>query len=366
VGGPIFNGMYIEEDRMQHRALRIVHYINQFFGGIGGEDKAHVGPQVKLGPIGPGRVVAEALADRGEVIATVICGDNYFTERIEEATNEVVNLLRSHQPDAVIAGPAFDAGRYGMACGALCKAVQHQLGIPAITGMYRENPGVDLFRKDVYIVETEASARKMPEAVAKMVHIVYRLAANEKIGKPSAEGYFSRGFLENETSDRIGAERVVSMLLAKLKGQYIESEVPPPKYDRVEPAPGIKDLRSATIALVTDGGLVPKGNPDRIEAKHATRFGAYSIKGSDALIPGNYEVHHVGYSPVFVTQDPHRLVPVDVVRDMEKQGVIARLHETFYTTTGAVSIVENARKMGHAIAKELKSDGVSGVILTST
>jgi glycine reductase len=346
--------------------LRIVQYLNQFFGGIGGEDKAHVGPQVKSGPIGPGRAVQGALGDRGKVIATIICGDNYFAERIEDATAEVINLLRPYQPDAVIAGPAFDAGRYGIACGALCKGVQDQLGVPAVTGMYKENPGVDLFRKHVYILETEDSARRMSEALSKMLKIVFKLVGKEKIGKPSEEGYFPRGYLENEMSDRLGAERVVSMLLAKLNGESFKSEVSLPKYDRVEIAPGIKDLRSAIIALVTDGGLVPKGNPDRIEDRAATRFGSYSLKGRDALDPNDYEVTHVGYTPVFVLQDPHRLVPVDVMRDLEKEGAIKKLHEKFYSTAGAVNIVENVKRMGQAIGKELKNEGVSGVILTST
>ena len=67
------------------QALRIVHYLNQFFGGIGGEDKASEGPQLKEGLIGPGRAVQDVLKERGEVVATVICGDNYFVERTEEA-----------------------------------------------------------------------------------------------------------------------------------------------------------------------------------------------------------------------------------------------------------------------------------------
>jgi glycine reductase len=156
------------------------------------------------------------------------------------------------------------------------------------------------------------------------------------------------------------------MLLAKLRGEPFETEVPLPRYDRVKPAPGIKDLCLATIALVTDGGLVPKGNPDRIEARAATRFGSYSFKGMDGLNPDDYEVNHIGYTPVFVLQDPHRLVPVDVMRDLEKEGIIGKLHEKFYATAGAVCIVENVQKMGRAIAKELKDEEVSGVILTST
>jgi glycine reductase len=321
---------------------------------------------MKIGPIGPGKAVQGALGDQGKVVATIICGDNYFAERIEDATAEVIGLLKMYQPDVVIAGPAFDAGRYGIACGALCKGVQEQLGIPAVTGMYKENPGADLYRKDVYIVETEASARRMAEAVTKIVNIVFKLVDKEKLGKPSEEGYFPRGYLRNEVSDQVGAERVVSMLLAKLHGELFESEVSLPRYDRVESAPGIKDLASATIALVTDGGLVPKGNPDRIEDRAATRFGAYSLKGNNVLAPDDYEVTHVGYTPVYVLQDPDRLVPVDVMRDLEKEGIIGKLHETFYSTAGAVNIVENVKRMGQAIARELKKEGVSGVILTST
>jgi glycine reductase len=351
---------------MGARGLRVVHYLNQFFGGIGGEDKAHVGPEVKTGPVGPGIAVQQALGERGNVVATVICGDNYFSEKIEDATVEVIRLIQTHQPDAVIAGPAFDAGRYGIACGALCKGVQKQLGIPAVSGMFKENPGVDLYRREVYIIETGDSARKMAEAVSRMVNLVCRLAATEKIGKPSEEGYFPRGYLENEVSDRLGAERVVSMVLAKIRGESFESEVPPPKFDQVNPAPGIRDLRAATIALVTDGGLVPKGNPDRIEARAATRFGSYSLRGIKALNPDDYEVNHVGYTPVYVLQDPHRLVPVDVMRDLEEERRIGKLHERFYATAGAVCVIENVKKMGQAMAKELKADGVSGVILTST
>lgn len=351
---------------MQNKAIRVVHYLNQFFGGVGGENQADVGPKAENGPVGPGKAVQQALGRRGEVVGTVICGDNYFAERIEEATEEVIQLIISYRPDAVIAGPAFQAGRYGIACGALCKAVQERLDIPAVTGMHRENPGVDLFRKDVYIVETEGSARKMAEVVSKIVDILSRLAAGQKIGKPTDEEYFSRGFLVNEIQDQTAAERAISMLLAKIRGESYETEVPLPSYDPVERSPGIEDLASATIALVTDGGLVLKGNPDKIEAERATRYGSYSIEGIDTLNPEDYEVKHSGYTHAFISEDPNRLVPVDVMREEEKEGKIGKLHNAFYTTAGCASIVENAKGMGKAIAKELKRAGVQGAILTST
>ena len=42
---------------------RIVMYINQFFGGIGGEDKAGYEPSVEEGPVGPGNVILSCLKD---------------------------------------------------------------------------------------------------------------------------------------------------------------------------------------------------------------------------------------------------------------------------------------------------------------
>ena len=41
--------------------LRVVHYVNQFFGGIGGEDQAHVGVSAREGAVGPGRLLERAL-----------------------------------------------------------------------------------------------------------------------------------------------------------------------------------------------------------------------------------------------------------------------------------------------------------------
>lgn len=348
------------------RELRIVHYLNQFFGGIGGEDKATTGPEVREGAVGPGIALRNAFKDKGEVVATVICGDDYFASRIDEVTQEIIQLLTAYRPDIVIAGPAFNAGRYGVACGAVCQAVQEKLGIPAVTGMYEENPGVDIYKRHLYIVRTADSARGMAEAVSRMVNLACKLAAGQDIGKPDEEGYIPRGILNRELSDKTGAQRAVAMLVAKLQGKPFEAELHPPKFERVDPPSALSALSSSKIALVTDGGLVPRGNPDKLESLKATQYGRYTIKGADRLAPEDYEVVHVGYDNSSINQDPHRLIPLDVMRDLEREAVIGKVGENLYSTTGVATTLEYSKEIGQGIAEQLKSEGVDGVILTST
>jgi len=355
-----------EERENMSKSLHVVHYLNQFFGGIGGEDKASVGPQIKEGTVGLGGAMQNALKDNGKIVATVICGDNYFAENTEEAVTKILQMMESFRPEIVIAGPAFNAGRYGIACGEVCRAVQNKLGIPTVTGMYDENPGVDLYKREVYIVRTNDSVKNAAEAVSRMISIALRLVNSEKIGRPDEEGYFPRGFIRNERSDKTAAKRAVSMLLSKIKGEPFESEIKLPKFDKVKPAPAVKNLSSAKLALVTDGGLVPRGNPNNIPGLKSTTFASYSIKGISALHPEDFEGNHVGYDTDYVNADPNRLVPLDVMRDMEKEGVIGKLHNTIYSTAGIGTSLDNARKIGQGIAEQLQIDEVNGVILTST
>ena len=346
--------------------MRVVCYVNQFFGQLGGEDKAGVGPRLVTGALGPARAVQQALGDAGTVVATVICGDNYVAEQTERAVGELLELVAGQRPDLVVAGPAFLAGRYGVACGALCAAVQAKLGVPAVTGMHAENPGVDLYRRQVYIAQTGGDAGRMLEDVRRIVGLGLTLARGETPGAPAAEGYFARGVTRNTVAAANGAERAVAMLLDKLAGRPFTSEVPLPDFPRVAAPRLLKTLEGATIALVTDGGWVPQGNPDGIEALNATRYGAYSIAGQSGLEAGRYDNVHRGYDTTYVKKDPHRLVPVDVARELEQSGAIGKLHETVYSTTGVATTLAHSARMGREIAAKLREAGVDAVILTST
>ncbi|SHH94620.1 glycine reductase [Sporanaerobacter acetigenes DSM 13106] len=346
--------------------IRVVHYINQFFAGIGGEEKADYKPEVREGVVGPGMALNAGFKGEAEIVATVICGDSYFNENLEEAKKEVIEMVKKYNPDLFIAGPAFNAGRYGVACGTITDAVQSELGIPVLTGMYEENPGADMFKKSVYIVSTKNSAAGMRDAVSKMVPLALKLVKNEEIGSPEEEGYMSRGIRKNFFAEKRGSERAVEMLIKKLKGEEFVTEFPMPDFDRVEPNPAVKDLSKAKIALVTSGGIVPKGNPDHIESSSASKYGKYDIEGFDNLTSETHETAHGGYDPVYANEDPDRVLPVDVLRDLEKEGKIGSLHRYFYTTVGNGTAVASAKGFAAEYAKELVADGVDAVILTST
>jgi glycine reductase complex component B subunit gamma len=346
--------------------IRVVHYINQFYGGIGGEEKADVKPEVRDGIVGPGMALKAALGNDAEIVSTIICGDSYFNENIEEATAEVLEMVKKYNPDLFIAGPAFNAGRYGVACGSICKAVKEKLNIPAVTGMYVENPGVDMFKKDLHIVGTANAATGMRQAIPAIAKLALKLANRESIGAPAEEGYLPRGIRKNVFKSERGSKRAVNMLVAKLKGEKFDTEYPMPDFDRVAPNPPVLDIKKAKIALVTSGGIVPKGNPDRIASSSASKYGKYDISGVNDLTSETYETAHGGHDPVYANQDADRVLPVDVLRDMEKEGIIGELHRYFYSTTGNGTSVANSKKFAATFVQELLKDGVQAVVLTST
>jgi betaine reductase len=346
--------------------MRIVHYLNQFFGGLGGEDKAGAPLEAREGAVGPGKLLEQLIGGDAKVVMTLVCGDNYAVESQQAMFAAALEKIRKAKPDLFVAGPCFQAGRYGMAAGGLCVAVQSQLKIPVITGMASENPGADLYREFLYITDSGDNAGRMRDVLAKMARLAGKLIAGSPIGLPGEEGYLPRGLIRDQFVDQTAAERLVDMLLAKVKGEPFESEMTPTTFTPIPMPPSVKDLSKAKVMLITDGGLVPKGNPDKIQGSAATRWGSYSIDGCDDLKGENYEISHGGYDPQFVRQDPDRLVPLDVMRELEKEGVIGKLHDSFISTSGLANPLSNTRRMGREMAERVKQLGIDAVILTST
>ena len=345
---------------------KAIHYINQFFGGIGGEDKADFKPVLKEGVIGPGMAL-NSLMKEVEITHTIICGDNYMGSNKEEAVSEIMDLIKDLKFDFFIAGPAFQAGRYGVACGNICVAVKEKYDIPVLTSMNVENPGVEMFKKQLPIFKGGHSAASMKDDAKLIANYVDKLAKNETLDGAEENGYFSRGirhqvWLDSEES---AAKRGVDMLIKKLNGEEFKTELPISKKDLIPVATPIKNLKEAKIALLTTGGIVPVDNPDRIQSASATRWGRYDISKMDRLKSGEFKTIHAGFDPA-ADNDPNVIVPLDVMKDLQKKGVYGKLHDYFYSTVGTGTTQAEASRMGKEMLEYLKADNVDGVIMVST
>lgn len=160
-------------------------------------------------------------------------------------------------------------------------------------------------------------------------------------------------------------ERCLDMLLAKYQGGHYQSEVLMEAMDTAR-IPSLKcPLEEAVILVITDGGLVPKGNPDRIPSTNAGCFGVYGIRGKSRLEKEEYEVCHQGYDNSYIEDDPNRLVPVDALRKLEEDGKIGRLYDSFISTTGVMTSAEKSIRLGRRIASYVAANPVDAVIITS-
>lgn len=344
---------------------KILFYTNQFFGQIGGEDKAYTEPQFHMGPIGSANAFVPKL-NNAEIVATIICGDNYYVENMDIVKEFAREKIKEIEIDLVIAGPAFNAGRFGIACADICSFIKKEFNIEAITGLYEENPAVEMYRKNIYILKVGKSAAAIRKAVPLMSHFANKLLSGEAVSNPEEEKYFERGKRVNVFKEMNGAERALDMLIKRLRGEEYKTELKISAYEKVAPAMALKDLKTAKIALCTTGGIVPIGNPDHIPAASAKVYRMYDITGMDRLSAEEFESVHAGYDPVYANDDPNRVAPLDVLRKLEKEGEIGSIYPYFTVTTGNSTSVSDSTRMGSEIAEHFLKDGVSGVILTST
>jgi len=345
--------------------LRVVQYLNQFFGGIGGEEIASMPLQVQRGAVGSGRALQPLLQGQAEVVATLICGDNYIHDQRDKALAVLTEQLQALQPDVLLAGPAFESGRSGLACTEVCKAAQ-AAGVPALAGMHPQNPGVESGRPDVLIVPTSASPADMQTALAAMVRLALKLGRREALGPAELEGFLPRGVRRTYVREAPGYQRALDMLAAKLTGQPFLTEVPIHIPERVAPAPPIARLAQATIALVTTGGLVRKGNPDKQVASNATRYFRHSVAELQSLSARDWEAYHSGYFNHIVNKNPNYILPLSFLRDLEGKGEIAGVYPWIYALPGVSTPVAQAKRMGADIAHELQEARVDGCLLVAT
>src|SRR5439155_19173681 len=164
-----------------------------------------------------------------------------------------------------------------LVCRLLLEKKKTELGITVISGMHAESTDTDLYRTKLLLASTRDTALGMAAAVQTMARLALARYHGETLGAPAEEGYIPTGERVYFFAEQTAAERAVAMLLHKVRGEPYTTEWAVPQYYQVDPAPPIRELATARVALVTTGGVVPTGNPDRLEAAYATKWLQYSI-----------------------------------------------------------------------------------------
>ncbi len=341
--------------------MRVVHYVNQFFAGVGGEDAAGTGPEVREGAVGPGRRLAALLGDEHEIIATAVCGDDYAAAGSDFAA-VLVEQARARGAELLVAGPAFTSGRYGLACARIASAAA-EAGMIALAAMHPDNPGL-AEAAGTPVVESGASAREMRASLERLAAAARKLATGEELTAQDGRiGTISR---TNRRAAHTAAERAVALALARLGGEDEATEIPLPAFDHVTPAAPVGDAGDALFVLLTEGGFVPAGNPDRLPSARATKWIRHSLEGRDSVEAGTFESVHGGFSTQWANAEPNRILPLDAARELEREGAIGRLHAEYFATTGNGTTVADARRFGVEWAAELRQAGIQAAILTAT
>lgn len=350
--------------------VRVMHYLNQFFAGMGGEEKADTPVGYREGPIGPGKRLQALFGNSAEIVVTAYCGDDYFAESANEALAAFKQIADAHDVQMIVSGPAFGSGRYGFACVEVCHYLSNESAFYCVGAMHPLNPGVSGYKlyKDnkVFLFPTAEAVSSMEEALSKIAGFVLKLSAGSAIESAAREGYIPRGIRLETKVSKSGAERGIDMLLDKIAGRPFTTEIPIENFDKIPIPARIANLAAAHLAIVSTSGVVPLGNPDEFKRYHNTKWKKYFIGALNSMKDSAWEGMAGGHNTLFERANPNLTVPLDVCREMEKKGVFARLYPYFYTTVGNSAWILAMQAIGKEIASAMKADGVSGVLLVST
>jgi glycine reductase len=155
------------------------------------------------------------------------------------------------------------------------------------------------------------------------------------------------------------------MLLAKLRGEPFQTEVPVEPLEKVPAPPAVKRLQQARLAVITTSGMVPKGNPDGFKMFNATRWSKYELPRNGALRPDEWEFIHGGYNTTFAQANPNVVFPLDALREFAGNKY-RELHRDFYSITGVGTSLTMAQRAGEQIAASMHEAQIDAALLVAT
>jgi glycine reductase len=155
------------------------------------------------------------------------------------------------------------------------------------------------------------------------------------------------------------------MLLAKIHGRSFRTELAAVWRPPLTAAPPVLDLQACRLAVITSGGLVPRGNPDRMPTRYSRHRYEYPLP-ADALVPGEWESVHAGYHVAAVNSNPNVVVPLDALRRLVAEGAIGGLCAQLQSLTGVGTPDTAARAIGGELVESLRRQDARAAIMVAT
>ena len=210
------------------------------------------------------------------------------------------------------------------------------------------------------------SAVRMRQDASAMAGLAAKVLSGEEILWAEAEGYFPHGVRVSVKSKEAPADRAVRMMLSKLQGQPFKTEFPIEQEDTVVPA-GPVDAGRAKIAVITTGSLVPVGNRTGFLPVQPLSGSGMTSEDWKHLRKMSSTVSTVASATNNAMKIRRYWYSLAALKKKRRgSGEIGKLDDYYYVTTGNLTILKEARKMGREIVEQLKMDGIQAAILVAT
>ena len=145
-----------------------------------------------------------------------------------------------------------------------------------------------------------------------------RLAAGEALGAPDEEGYLPRGLRTNALAESFGCRACTRPGARSQLARRDPHRGRADRRPRVAAAAGRRSSACVTLALVTEAGCVPQGNPDRPADPARAHVAPLSDRRRRiARRPERTSRSTPGSTRPSANADPNRLVPLDAARALE-------------------------------------------------
>ncbi len=91
----------------------------------------------------------------------------------------------------------------------------------------------------------------------------------------------------------------------------------------------------------------------------------YEVSGRAELSADTFEIVHGGFDTTAGNADPERLLPLGMLRALEREGKVS-VCDTVYATCGNMGSIPEMQRIGREMAEDMRRIGVDAAIVGST